>query len=340
MGFYTDFFNLINNTLSTFIGNTVANTIGAINPVVHTLLLIALGWFGWASLMGTNDLPILPLFKKMVYWSVVVSIATNTGLHSQYVVDFFWQLPDALANAIVQSTGANDSISNVGFIDELFSKFDAIANQFNQQGIMFSDFGASVGNKVFAWVIWIMGGLLTMTAAFHFIMAKTALSVLIGISPIFIIMMMFTTTRKFFDAWIGQVLNFAFLPMLTAAFISVVLTALNQLLPQAGGVTEQKAIELVALTGVSWFLLLQVPSMASALGGGVALSTLGVEQKAAGLAGRTAAGAAGLGGRAAGSVAKFGYNSPVGAPLRKAVGIANDKYSRLTKKYGSISKND
>ena len=288
MGFYTDFFNLINNTLSTFIGNTVANTIGAINPVVHTLLLIALGWFGWASLMGTNDLPILPLFKKMVYWSVVVSIATNTGLHSQYVVDFFWQLPDALANAIVQSTGANDSISNVGFIDELFSKFDAIANQFNQQGIMFSDFGASVGNKVFAWVIWIMGGLLTMTAA----------------------------------------------------FISVVLTALNQLMPQAGGVTEQKAIELVALTGVSWFLLLQVPSMASALGGGVALSTLGVEQKAAGLAGRTAAGAAGLGGRAAGSVAKFGYNSPVGAPLRKAVGIANDKYSRLTKKYGSISKND
>lgn len=217
-------------------------------------------------------------------------------------------MPDALANAVVQSTGANDSISNLGFIDELFGKFDAIANQFNQQGIMFSDFGASVGNKIFAWVVWIMGGLLTVTAAFYFIMAKTALAVLIGVSPIFIIMLIFNTTRKFFDAWIGQVLNYAFLPMLTAAFISVVLTALNQLMPQAGGVTEQKAIELVLLTGVSWLLLLQVPSMASALGGGVALSTQGLEQRAAGLAGRTALGAAGMAGNATWGAAKRGYN--------------------------------
>ena len=153
-------------------------------------------------------------------------------------------------------------------------------------------------------------------------------------------MLIFDTTRKFFDAWIGQVLNFAFLPMLTAAFISIVLTALNQLMPQTGGVTEEKAIELVALTIVSWYLLIQVPSIASALGGGVALSTQGLEQRAAGLVGRTGLGAAGLGGRATAGVAKFGYNSPVGKPLRTTVGIAQDKYARLTGKYGSISKND
>ena len=181
MGFYTDFFNLINGTLSTFITNTAGNTITAIKPVVDTLLLLAVGWFGWASILGLHELPIIPFVKKLLYWSVVVSIATNTGLHSQYVVDLFFQLPDALANAIIQSTGATGSISNIGFIDELFSKFDAIANNFNQQGIVFSDVGASIGNKIFAWVVWIAGGLLTANAAFHFIMAKTALSVLIGV---------------------------------------------------------------------------------------------------------------------------------------------------------------
>lgn len=283
-GFYTNFFNLINDTLGTFITNTVGNTISAINPVIHTLLFIAVVWFGWIAVLGLQEIPLKSLIFKFLTWAFVVSIATNSGLHSQYIVDFFWKSPDALASAIIRSTGGNGSMSSIGFIDELFVKFDNIANEFNQHSISFSDFGASIGNTIFAWVIWIMGGLLTMTAAFHFIMAKTALAVLLGVSPIFIIMTIFSTTRKFFDAWLGQVLNYVFLPMLTAAFIAVVLTALNKLMPEAGGVTQQKAIQLIALTGVSWFLLLQVPSMASVLGGGVGLSTLGFEQKAAGFA--------------------------------------------------------
>jgi type IV secretion system protein VirB6 len=338
-GFYTNFFNLINDTLSTFITNTVSSTISAINPVVHVMLLMAVVWFGWVVLLGLQEIPIKSLFFKLLTWISIVSIATNAGLHSQYIVDFFWQSPDALASAIAKNTGSGSgSMSSIGFIDELFVKFDNIANTFNQQSISFSDFGASVGNQIFAWVIWIMGGLLTMTAAFYFIMAKTALAVLLGISPIFIIMLIFSTTRKFFDAWLGQVLNYVFLPMLTAAFISVVLTALNQLMPPAGGVTQEKAIQLIALTGVSWFLLLQVPSMASVLGGGVALSTLGFEQKAAGFAGRTALGGAGMAGKAALGVGKFGYNSRFGKPLRTAVDYTADRYNHLIGKYSSISK--
>lgn len=329
MGFYTAFFDLIDNTLGTFIGNTVSNTISAINPVVYTMLLIALGWFGWSSMMGVHDMPIKQLAVKMIQWSVVISIATNTGLHSQYIVNFFWQSPDALANAIIQSTGANGSISSISFIDRLFVKFDDIANQFNQQGITFSDFGASLGNKIFAWIIWIMGGLLTMTAAFQFIMAKTALAVLIGVSPIFIILAIWTNTRKFFESWLGQVLNYMFLPMLTAAFISVVLTALDQLLPQAGGVTEQKAIEMIALTGVSLFLIVQVPSIASALGGGVAINTFDIERK--------------MGAKArnlANNAATWGYKHTIEKPIGKAVGYSTDKLNRLRGRYNSVSKND
>lgn len=305
-GFYTNFFNLVNDTLSTFITNTVTSTISAINPTVNVMLLLAVAWYGWAVLFGSQEMPIKQLFMKLLLWVSIVSIATKTGLHSQYIVDFFWKSPDALASAIVRNTGGSSSgsMSSIGFIDELFVKFDNIANGFNQQSISFSDFGASVGNTIFAWVIWIMGVGLTMTVAFYFIMARTALAVLLGISPIFIIMLIFSTTRKFFDAWLGQVLNYAFLPMLTAAFISIVLTALNQLMPQAGGVTEEKAIQLIALTGVSWFLLLQVPSMASVLGGGVALNTFGLEQKAV----EKAKGYGVSGVFMAGRTMKYGYN--------------------------------
>ncbi|CAG1770600.1 Type IV secretion system protein VirB6 [uncultured bacterium] len=338
-GFYTNFFNLINDTLSTFITNTVSSTISAINPTVNVMLLLAVVWFGWVVLLGSQEMPIKQLFMKLLMWISIVSIATKTGLHSQFIVDFFWKSPDALASAIISTGGSGSgSISSIGFIDELFVKFDNIANGFNQQSISFSDFGASIGNTIFAWVIWIMGGLLTMTAAFYFIMAKTALAVLLGISPIFIIMLIFSTTRKFFDAWLGQVLNYVFLPMLTAAFISVVLTALNQLMPPAGGVTQEKAIQLIALTGVSWFLLLQVPSMASVLGGGVAISTLGFEQKAAGFALKTGWGGVKMGGRATLGVGKFAYNSPVGKPLKTAVGYTADRYNHLIGKYSSISK--
>lgn len=321
-GFYTNFFNLVNDTLSTFITNTVASTIAAINPAVNVMLLWVVVWSGWIFLLGLQETPIRGLFFKLLTWVTIVKIATNTGLHSQYIVDFFWKSPDALATAIANNTGSGTgSVSSIGFIDNLFIKFDDIANVFNQKSVSFRDFGASVGNQVFAWVIWIMGGLLTMTAAFQFILAKTALAVLLGVSPVFIIMLLFATTRKFFEAWMGQVLNYVFLPMLTAAFISVVLTALNQLMPPAGGVTQEKAIQLIALTGVSWFLLLQVPSMASVLGGGVALSTLGFEQKAAGMAARTAFAAA----KAPVSVAKYGYGKYNGRSRTNTVSNGNDR---------------
>jgi len=307
MNLYTDFFNIINATLSQFIGTTTNNAINAVMPVGKTLLLISVGWFGWSSIMGVIDAPIKQVSWKLLQISVIFTLATNVGIHNQYISDWLWQSPDALANVIVQGvSGSSGSISSISFLDDLLTKFDGFANQFNQKSISFSEFGASISNTVFSWVIWIVGILLTAYAAFLFLLSKIALAVLLGISPIFIILTMFQTTKKFFDAWIGQVLNYIFLPVLTAAVIAVVLTALNAFIAiiPANGATQEQAIALIALSGTSFLILTQVPSVASTLGGGVALSTLNVERwagnKAASIANRTARGTMKATGKAVG----------------------------------------
>lgn len=310
MQMYTEFFNLIDDTLSQFITDTASNTIGAVKPVVNTILLIALGWFSWSSIMGVVDMPIKQLSIKMIQWSVIVSLATNTGLHSQYIVDFFWQLPDALATAIVQNSGSTGSVSSVQYLDELMTRFDDIATTRNQQGITFSAIGASISNLVFSWVIWLAGLFLTMLGAFQLILAKTALAVLIGVSPIFIIMAIFNNTRKFFEAWIGQVLNYAFMPMLTAAFIAIVLKAVNAYLDKLGGVdiTDEQTIMLIAITGAAFMLLTQVPAIASSLGGGVAINTFDMERRAGGKVRDATVGMAVGTAKATGKVVGWGYN--------------------------------
>ena len=107
-----------------------------------------------------------------------------------------------------------------------------------------------------------------------------ALAVLLGVGPIFILLAIFESTKKFLDAWIGQVCNYVFLVMLAAAVCKLILVFLEQYIgsvkPNAtGDLGIADAVQLIALSAIGFLVLMQVPTIASALGGGAAISTLG-----------------------------------------------------------------
>ncbi|MDD1606969.1 MAG: type IV secretion system protein [Methylococcaceae bacterium] len=308
MNFYTDFFNIINGTLETFISSTTSNVMNAVTPVATTMVSLTIILFGWAMMRGMIQMPLLDATSKALKIVIVFSLATNAGIHNEYITNFFWQCPDALANVV---TGNNGSVSSINFLDELYTKFDTLANQFNQKGIAFSTIGASLSNIGISWMLWAVGGVLTLFAAGILLLSKIALSILLGLSPIFIIFIMFDATRKFFESWVGQVINFVFLPVLTATTISLVFSALDAFLQHipAGEATQSQALAVCMVTGASIWILKQVPSMASALGGGVALSTLGAENWAAKKVGEITGGAARGAGKLTGRAAGAGYNA-------------------------------
>ena len=108
-----------------------------------------------------------------------------------------------------------------------------------------------------------------------------ALAILLGLGPIFILMTLFDATKRFFDAWLGQALNYVFLVVLTAAASKLILAIIGTYMGAPGVRAAMSdpstilAIPAIAFSIIGFLVMMQLPSKASALGGGVAISTLG-----------------------------------------------------------------
>ena len=284
MNFYTDFFNFINDVLQTFITTATQNVTQAIQPTLTTVMMMGMGWFAWGMITGLIENPVMPTVVKMLEMAVIYTFAINSGIHNEFIVNFFWQLPDALASAVVNNTGStinivNGSSSPIQFLDALYTKFDSLSTQFDQQGTIFKSFGASLNFTILSYAVSLAGGVLTAIAFVLLLLSKIMLSILIALSPIFISFLYFASTRRFFEQWITQVMNYVFLPVLISAALSVIYTAFEKyyalILPD--GVTKAEALALMAVSFATAVLFAYIPQVASHLGGGVALNTQKIE---------------------------------------------------------------
>jgi type IV secretion system protein VirB6 len=125
--------------------------------------------------------------------------------------------------------------------------------------------------------------LLLIYIVFLLILSKMAIAILIGVGPIFVLALIFESSKNWFSMWWAQVLNYSFLALLAGAagalvlqFMMQYLTAAN--LPNAiatGQGFTSAMVPPIALAGIGSLLLVQTPSMASGLAGGIAISTLG-----------------------------------------------------------------
>ncbi len=276
--FYEDTFTNLNSALTTYVGDVAGNIIGSISGVAYSMLMIYMMLWGWSTLRGMISEPITDGVTRIIRLSVIVGIALNLGRYNTYLSNFLWNTPDALA-AIVAS-GYSDSTSNVQYLDGLMSKMydlgDAFWQKANASGGLIPDLGLmAVGIG-----IWIAGVAATAYGAFLLALSKMALAIILGIGPLFVLLLIFEGTKRFFEAWMGQALNYVFLVVLTAGAIKLILTILNTYLTAAGaGVaadpTIDGALPALVLCVIAALVMMQLPSIASALGGGVAISTLG-----------------------------------------------------------------
>jgi type IV secretion system protein VirB6 len=259
--------------LNNYVTSTATNVMQQIQPVGTTILLLGISWYGWSMMCGMINTPIIPTVQRMLKYCVIFAISTNITLYNEFLANWLLQTPDALANLI---TGNGGNSSNVSF-----SFLDTLLSEYFERGLVFWDLGnastiPNFGFLIIAGVIWLAGFLVTGYAAFMLIMSKIAISVLLSVGAIFVMLTVFDVTRKFFDAWIGQVVNFIFLNMLTVAVASIMLSIIRsytQGMTSAADIAD--VFPMFGLSLITVYLLYQVPSIASSLGGGVALSTLG-----------------------------------------------------------------
>ncbi len=279
--FYENAFTRVDNGLSTYVNDVASNIIDAITPVTTSLLAIYVMLWGWAMMRGMITEPVTDGINRIVRLSLIVGMALNIGRYNGYISDFLWNTPDAMAGYI--ASGYSNGNTNVQYLDSLMSQMYDLGDMFwTKANSTSGTLGIpDIGLLIVSILIMGSGVAATGYSAFLLILSKMALAIILGVGPIFVLLIMFEPTKKFFDAWIGQALNYVFLVMLTAAAVKLILTILQAYLTdvtQSGVLADpsiNQALPAIVFSLIAVLVMLQLPSISSALGGGTAIGTLG-----------------------------------------------------------------
>ena len=277
--FYEDAFAKLSTALGSYVGDTATSVIASITGVAYSLLMIYMVLYGWSMLRGMISEPVTDFATRMIRLCVIIAIALNVGRYNTYVSDFLWTSGDVMARSV--ATGYSDSVSNVQYLDSLMSKIYDLGDSYWQKANATAGILPDFGLLAVAVLTWAGGVAATAYGAFLLALSKMALAVLLGIGPIFVLLLIFDGTRRFFEAWLGQALNYVFLVVLTAGAIKLIMTIIEAYIGAAvlagatADPTVDQALPCIVLCIIGALTMMQMPSIASALGGGVAVSTLG-----------------------------------------------------------------
>src|SRR5271168_2344788 len=294
MGFFATFSTWLNGMLTTYIGTNTAKIATLITPAIATLATVYVMIWGYLQLTGKSEEPFATGVKRIILLVVILGGALNLWLYNDLIVDTFFNSPGELAAGVI---GAYDSVAIIDQI--IFSGGDAASLLIQKGGIFHGDFSYYIAG----FAVYLVVGLTAIYAMFLLALSKIALSILLALGPLFIALLFFETTKRFFESWIAQLANYAFVTILTvlvaALMMGIVSSVAQQAADEGGGIQIADAVRVCMAAGLTFLIMRQVMPMAAGLASGLALSTFGVVSAALawglGSAARPGARAAGAG---------------------------------------------
>ncbi|MGO9934003.1 MAG: type IV secretion system protein [Steroidobacteraceae bacterium] len=283
MGFFATFWSWLNGQLAAYIGDNTARLAGVLEPAVVTLATIYVMAWGYLLLMGKVTEPIEAGLKRIALIALVLGVGLRLWLYNTLIVDTFYNAPAQLAAALV---GANDP---VGTIDAIWDSGGIVAgNLWDRGGLWKGDFGFYLAGAV----VWCLMGVLCVYAMFLIALSSIALAVLLALGPLFIALLFFGATRRFFSAWIAQLANYGLITVLTvmvaALLLHVVQSYAAQTAARGSAILTVDALNMMLIAVLVFLVLRQVMPIASGLAGGLSLNSFGVASRSSVWATRTA----------------------------------------------------
>jgi type IV secretion system protein VirB6 len=276
MGTFAEFAAWLNAVLVAYIGTNTARVAAAIEPTVVTLGALYVMVWGYLQLTGRIDEPFSHGLKRIVTLAVVMGVAIRLWLYNAVIVDTVFYAPGQLAAQLI---GAYDA---VGISDQImFAGGDAANALFAKAGLIDGFSYYLAGGAVY-----LMVGLTAVYTMFLLALSKIALSVLLALGPLTIALTLFETTKRFFEAWLAQLMNYALVTILTvlvaALMLQVIATAATQAAALGDGIQIAHAVRVCLVAGLVFLVMRQVMPMSAGLASGLALSTFGTVSAAVG----------------------------------------------------------
>lgn len=278
-------FELIDTTLGTYIFDTAGNIISFVTPIFNSLMIIWIAIWGYMMIMGQTNEPLKEGLFRILRLTFIMALGLTLGTYVGLVVHFFAHGPEQIAAAVTGSPPGSMATT----LDNLYTKVFQITDSCFEKANLWD---MNIGMFVIGFAFLIIGTALLLSVAFFIISAKIMTAVLLGVGPIFIVLLLFKGTQRFFESWLSMVCNYGMILILTSGLGLIALDLANSFLSKLGfpdGATAAEAnvyadsiahlsniSMLIIVFGLTVLLMLQVPSIAAALGGGIALATQGI----------------------------------------------------------------
>ncbi len=308
MTFFQSLFARVDTDLGNFYTTNLQNVIDTMGISLRVMCIIMVIGIGLGLLFGWITQSAKPLLIGVFTITVVSLLAGEVAVYNAYLGDFLRGLPDHLI-----SMTSGGSVATVG--GQLDNFGDTILGAVADMWTNSSGFGEVVAAAIFCVVFLLSFVVMAVSAAFSIILAKTVLTILVVVGPLFITLLLFKQTQEYFTKWLTYIISFAFLVMIIGAALGIVNTiAMGYVNDFAGNAADIDftlyAPPLVILLGL-YRVFEQAPSIASSVAGGIGLS-------AGNAAGNLVSSAASAIVSPAATGARMGYNRFVGERMQGA----------------------
>jgi type IV secretion system protein VirB6 len=277
MGFFAEFDAWLTDILSRYIADNTAAIARILTPAIVTLGVFYIIVWGYLQLLGKIEEPFVEGAKRLLTLALILGLSLQLWLYNEAIVDTFFNAPTALAAGML---AARDPMASpfepVAVVDEIFFDGDDAASLLMQKGEIF---GRDIIFYFAAFAIYLTIGLTAVYTMFLLAISRIALAVLLALGPMFMALLFFESTKRFFEAWLAQLSNYAFLTVLTvlvaALMLQVVSTAAEAAVATGGSIDVASAIQVCVATTLTFLIMRQVPALAQGLASGIALSGFG-----------------------------------------------------------------
>jgi type IV secretion system protein VirB6 len=276
MGFFATFWNWLNGQLAAYIGDNTARLASVLEPAVVTVATLYVMAWGYLHLTGKIDEPVLTGLKRILTVALILGVGLRLWLYNTLIVDTFYHAPAQLAAAMVGSADP------VGTIDTIWESGGAVAGNLWTKASFPWGFGFWIAGAVVCCLM----GVLCVYAMFLIALSTIALAVLLALGPLFVAMLFFEATKRFFAAWIAQLANYALITVLTvmvsALLLRVVQSYATQTAARGSAIFTVDAVNMVLIAVLVFLVLRQVMPIASGLAGGASLNSFGLISRGVG----------------------------------------------------------
>jgi len=248
--------------LETFVSDGTSNIAEWVTGPLTAAVTLYIVLYGYVVLRGSVSEPVLEFVFRAIKLAIIVMLVKNAGEYQTYVTNVFFDiLPREVSQAL--NSGTTPSAST---FDSLLDKGQASATDIWSRASWPVDIVTGVGGMMVIAVSFLVAGIGYVVSLY----ARLALAIVLAIGPIFIALAMFQSTRRFTEAWIGQLANFVILQVLVVAVGSLLISCIDSTFTAIDGYSDvlMRPIALCAIGIAALYVFYQLPGIASALAAG------------------------------------------------------------------------